>query len=401
MAVAKLVVFMAFCESEGRQWPPAMEATVQAADEAETELLGACAYVVFAFGTLARPGTGVSMLREHINITGGTVSVFLHKEKGRKHLRLKAAAHHPRSGLVRLLQHWQQKPCTLLHIRFLEPPSIAVGELFGWHPGRGVVREERAETLIDLNIDGAKSLLMEEPDRPRARVGQHLFAKEALISRLGTLMVQSNQVPYAKGFGAHLGPIMTLQDYVKHWENDTHEERGEHLATPPGYVFQSLDPDRNPVMNRTMQPPLMPAKYQVHAYQWSIGPRGAGAHYHMHDAAWSALIYGQKLWTLLPPSQGLVSNVPSIRMHQQASPGAGHGAAATRSQRVGPLRCSQRAGDLIYVPDLWAHSVLNIRASVGMAYELELPKQFRVQPSLLLSEENCKCMERHPGVLCP
>ncbi|KAK3244996.1 hypothetical protein CYMTET_45413 [Cymbomonas tetramitiformis] len=58
-----------FCEAEGREWLPAAEATVQAADAAATELLRACAYVVFAFVIFGRPDTGVSMRQEHIGIT--------------------------------------------------------------------------------------------------------------------------------------------------------------------------------------------------------------------------------------------------------------------------------------------------------------------------------------------
>ncbi|KAK3252226.1 hypothetical protein CYMTET_38469 [Cymbomonas tetramitiformis] len=145
----KARAFMVFCEAEGRQWLPATVAhsevvhcphvgqghgagvqhaalpvainnyhedmgfpgpakgravsiravkgmsrlQVQAAEAAATELLKACTYVVFAFVTFGRPETGVSMRREHINITG------------RRWLTIPATGV---AGLVRLLQHWQQ-----------------------------------------------------------------------------------------------------------------------------------------------------------------------------------------------------------------------------------------------------------------------------------------------------
>ncbi|KAK3264726.1 hypothetical protein CYMTET_26548, partial [Cymbomonas tetramitiformis] len=87
---------------------------VQAADaagRAATELLKVCTYVVFAFVTFGRPETGVSMRREHIRIAGDDLSVVLHKEKGRGHVRLRRRLTIPAAGvagLVRLLQHWQQ-----------------------------------------------------------------------------------------------------------------------------------------------------------------------------------------------------------------------------------------------------------------------------------------------------
>ncbi|KAK3252466.1 hypothetical protein CYMTET_38229 [Cymbomonas tetramitiformis] len=75
---------------------------------AETELLQACAYVVFAFATFDRPDTGVSMLREHISVTNSIVLVVLHREKGGRHVRLKRKLTIPAAGvqgLVQLLQH--------------------------------------------------------------------------------------------------------------------------------------------------------------------------------------------------------------------------------------------------------------------------------------------------------
>ncbi|KAK3232560.1 hypothetical protein CYMTET_57097 [Cymbomonas tetramitiformis] len=78
---------------------------------AATELLRACTYAVFAFVTFGRPETGVSMRREHISITGDDISVVLHKEKGRGHVRLRRRLTIPAAGvagLVQLLQHWQQ-----------------------------------------------------------------------------------------------------------------------------------------------------------------------------------------------------------------------------------------------------------------------------------------------------
>ncbi|KAK3246227.1 hypothetical protein CYMTET_44229 [Cymbomonas tetramitiformis] len=165
-SLTELAAFMAFCEAESREWLPATGATVrlyiahmldkgtvqasnmqpylsainnyhedmgfpgpakgravskavkgmprlqvQAAEAAATELRRACAYVVFAFVTFGRPETGVSMRREHISIAGDDISVVLHKEKGRGHVRLRRRLTIPAAGvagLVRLLQHWQQ-----------------------------------------------------------------------------------------------------------------------------------------------------------------------------------------------------------------------------------------------------------------------------------------------------
>ncbi|KAK3252221.1 hypothetical protein CYMTET_38464 [Cymbomonas tetramitiformis] len=110
-------------EQTVRTWLPARHVSAvhehglgrEPVGRAATELLKACTYVVFAFVTFGRPETGVSMRREHINITGDDISVVLHKEKGRGHVRLRRWLTIPATGvagLVRLLQHWQQRPVT-------------------------------------------------------------------------------------------------------------------------------------------------------------------------------------------------------------------------------------------------------------------------------------------------
>ncbi len=35
-----------------------------------------------------------------------------------------------------------------------------------------------------------------------------------------------------------------------------------------------------------------------------------------------------------------------------------------------PLECVQETGDLVYIPDMWGHSVLNLADSIGIAYEM-------------------------------
>ncbi|KAK3244184.1 hypothetical protein CYMTET_46197 [Cymbomonas tetramitiformis] len=124
-----------------RTWLPARHVStvhahalqLQPVGRPSSEFLRACTYLVFAFVTFGRPDTGVAMLRQHISIAHEVVSVVLHKEKGRRHVRLKRRLTIPAAGvpgLVQLLQHWE-------HVR----DALAVGALLerccflgGWSP---------------------------------------------------------------------------------------------------------------------------------------------------------------------------------------------------------------------------------------------------------------------------
>jgi hypothetical protein len=132
--------------------------------------------------------------------------------------------------------------------------------------------------------------------------------------------------------------------------------------------------------------------------QFYLGARGSGSPVHVHQDAWNALGHGSKLWHLLPPFRGggaVYSRVPigeGLRLQPSGASasadtdaddtgggggatGAGAGARSGAVPGVGAMRCVQRAGDIIYVPGLWGHGVLNLQDSVGCAVEMKSVEQ--------------------------
>jgi hypothetical protein len=111
-----------------------------------------------------------------------------------------------------------------------------------------------------------------------------------------------------------------------------------------------------------------------------LGGPGSGAPWHLHKDAVNALVYGRKLWLLLPPERALYSALPmaewlaaaEARGSAEASTNATSPAttAAARGLPKGALVCVQRAGDVMYVPPGWGHAVLNLNTSVGVAIEM-------------------------------
>ena len=99
-----------------------------------------------------------------------------------------------------------------------------------------------------------------------------------------------------------------------------------------------------------------------------LGGPGTGAPWHIHKDAVNALVYGRKRWFLLPPERALYSALPFAEWLAAAE--AAEAANATRGGLPrGTLQCTQRAGDVLYVPPGWGHAVINLNTSVGVAIE--------------------------------
>ena len=80
---------------------------------------------------------------------------------------------------------------------------------------------------------------------------------------------------------------------------------------------------------------------------------------HFHDAAVNVLVYGRRRWYVHPPGRASYSVVPISEWLPR--PGADK---YTYS-------CEQSAGDVLFMPHGWSHATLNLKESVGVAFEFE------------------------------
>ena len=92
-----------------------------------------------------------------------------------------------------------------------------------------------------------------------------------------------------------------------------------------------------------------------------VGPARAGAYMHQHSSAWNALVFGAKRWYLLPPNLDYRLQYASMgRWVRDVLPKLPYAA----------LECTQRAGEVLFVPEGWSHGVVNLANSVGIVFEV-------------------------------
>lgn len=98
--------------------------------------------------------------------------------------------------------------------------------------------------------------------------------------------------------------------------------------------------------------------HRLNNYQLNIGHPYAGASVHFHQQTTSALLFGRKHWFMFPPSQAFYSTQQIYSWYQESYP----------KLQTKPLECIQQTGDVIFIPDGWAHGVLYLAESISVSH---------------------------------
>ena len=127
-----------------------------------------------------------------------------------------------------------------------------------------------------------------------------------------------------------------------------------------------------------------------------VGSNGSGTPLHHHSAVWNALLFGRKLWALLPPAHATFAKEGEHPLDSEwaaewdargadGGPGSSFSSAPPppkKTKRKGAkkakkaerrrgarrpyLFCVQQPGTLVYLPGQWAHATLNLEEGVGV-----------------------------------
>eukprot|EP01051_Picozoa_sp_SAG22_P002434 SAG22_NODE_108_length_19750_cov_3.848201_3_plen_695_part_00 len=202
------------------------------------------------------------------------------------------------------------------------------------------------------------------------------WTRDGILRNFGDLNVDTGSIPYADAVGNGPTVKMQLKDVLATDMGSAAQEKvaaGQDLS----YVFDNnvLDSRDDGAVKALIADMRHPAEfgdkgrcqtdrdcpYEPGPHQFILGAAGSGAHMHTHQDAWNALVYGRKRWFVVPPSRATYSRKHIRRWLVEDYPHF--------SESEKPLECVQRGGEVLYMPGLWGHGVLNLVDSVGAAVE--------------------------------
>ncbi|XP_065839382.1 uncharacterized protein [Oscarella lobularis] len=184
-----------------------------------------------------------------------------------------------------------------------------------------------------------------------------------LESTYGKLLFKKSAIPYAEAFGLPAN-VTTLKEFLADLSqlHATRKSSGTDSVPDPNvfapYIFESLS-SNSPLIELFELPSSFDPEVThvtTKTVQFYVGPSLSGAPVHFHGSAWNSLIYGKKRWFLYPPPSAFYSKRPVWEWYRT-------------EYQSDAMECVQEAGDVLYVPDMWGHGVINLQESVGFASE--------------------------------
>jgi len=195
------------------------------------------------------------------------------------------------------------------------------------------------------------------------------WKKDSLLKKFGhlRLAVGEDSAGYAID--------MSLKNYIKYMDTNNDDE--------PLYIYEDQPPQE------LLQGYLIPKYWRegtIHLdppYRWFLlgGPRtGTALHVDPHNtAAWNALVWGRKRWLLFPPTQSSgISSRDTLEslgfFPKYANESEEEGALSwiinhyskLNEKNVEFFETIQNPAEVIFVPSLWYHLVLNLESSVSV-----------------------------------
>ncbi|CAE7913246.1 Jmjd8 [Symbiodinium necroappetens] len=224
-----------------------------------------------------------------------------------------------------------------------EIDSISVGQ-FDWEIFEKHYYSARRPLLIRGGVR------MSASDRAK-------FTRQGLLGIAGSRRVTAYSTPYENDF-REVAPVeMPLEEYAAFLDQRV-QDPGSNLS----YVFERLPEDEGPLGVAREVPKLLRSRVDLRSAQFTLGGALMGSPLHHHVDAANSLLFGKKLWFLKPPAQ---QEFRKTTVYEDLFASGGPPG----------LKVLQQSGDLLYVPQDWAHGALCLNQCIGLAHEFDVRAQ--------------------------
>lgn len=198
----------------------------------------------------------------------------------------------------------------------------------------------------------------------RMRGLYQLWQRNKLDHELGSLAVNEFEIPYAEFAGearqttlrAFLADMKSIYE-----EHKTAKDVGA-IASPTS-IHTDIAGDSPLLTGFRFPEALNPNVTHISPTrtQLQVGPSLSGSAMHFQRNVWNLLVYGQRRWFLFPPDRATYSTESVWTWWRRLE----------REEDGDPIawECVQHPGDVVFVPDMWSHAVINLRESIGVNSE--------------------------------
>jgi hypothetical protein len=193
------------------------------------------------------------------------------------------------------------------------------------------------------------------------------WTPQYLIDKTPNHAFSVNTIPYG-GVDGVVGKRWPMHTFLSQMLNGTGRAPGSGgktnlSALPPLYLFDQEMLKQNPALRGDLAHHIeMLEGCDITSLQFTIGPEASGSPVHFHMGAINVALFGRKRWLFYPPADAYWSRKPTL-------PWLMEGDAYTSSGNR-PMECVQEPGDVVYVPMLFGHAVINTEDAVAVAMEL-------------------------------
>jgi len=204
------------------------------------------------------------------------------------------------------------------------------------------------------------------------RSTRHKWARKEFIRRYGNLPVALGTLHSLTVYGA--GKIdIPLEEYLKQLRNETSIIKDKYYLFDRSSFFQTAadmltEYKKHPIFDLNNNP-----AYET-ATTLALGPTKSGINFHFHKDGWNEVLFGRKRWFFYPPSitppNGYNSHEPVYKWYDENYATL---VANKSDAHRHPIECFQYPGEIMYVPEGWFHSTINIGETIAVAGQSALP----------------------------